>query len=535
MISWLQKVLQKHYKWLFSIMLIIIIIAFVFTIGGSPGIGHSQVSSKKQMYYGINLNNQEEIHKLFRNANISHILNTGQSISNKQMAENLALTRPPLLFLAKKLEIFHPNEFELTEYIKTRPLFKNSEGDFDPTKYQEFINQVKKDKNLSEHIVREVLIEDKEMDQISNLLGGPGYALPFESQLITSRKKTTWSIDVASLDVQELSANLEVPEDKLEEHYKNNKLSFATPPTIEIAYALFPTEKFLSKVPSPSDNELKTFYENNIEELDEKDKPFEEIKPKILAAYKKNQAEREAAESANNLQIELHSNEVPFNSEEFKNLLKKYNLTLTHIPPFPAKSIPSGTLIPKQLLREASNLNATHYYSDVATSDQGAFMLFFKGEHPATTPSIEEIKQDLIEHFLAQESHKLLESKAKILDKTLASAVKANKSFKKIAKDEGLQVTSFEKFNILDAPAGLDKTILTDVQKLSKGAVSPPILRDDRIYFVYVSDKETPVTEENDTETEALFKQLDLFTSMARSYAITNELISKGITESENK
>jgi len=532
MISWLQKVLQKHYKWLFSIMLIIIIIAFVFTIGGSPGIGHSQVSSKKQIFYGINLNNQEQVQKLFRNANISSILNTGQSITNKQMAENLALTRPPLLFLAKKLEIIHPNEFELTEYIKTRPLFKNAEGDFDPQKYKEFINQVKKDANLSEHLVREVLTEDEQMDKVSNLLGGPGYALPFESQFLSSRQKTIWSVDVASLDVQELSTNLNVSDEKLEEHYANNKLNFTTPPTVEIAYALFPTEKFLSQVPSPSDDELKEFQQTDFKD-EEKDKTFEEIKPKILAAYKKNQAERLAAESANNLQIELHTNNVPYNSEEFKNLLKKYNLTLTHIPPFPVKSTPKGTPVPQQLLREASKLNINNYYSDVATSDKGAFMLFFKAEHPPTVPPFEEIKKDLMDHFVAQESHKLLESKAKILDKTLASAVKADKSFKKVAKEEGLKVTSFDKFKLLEAPSGLDKTIIPDIQKLSKGAVSSPIIRDDRIYFVYVRDKEIPTPSESDSDSQALFKQLDVFTSMARSYSITNELIAKGLADSE--
>ena len=39
MISWSQTILQKHNKWLFSILLVVIIIAFVFTIGNTPGIG----------------------------------------------------------------------------------------------------------------------------------------------------------------------------------------------------------------------------------------------------------------------------------------------------------------------------------------------------------------------------------------------------------------------------------------------------------------------------------------------------------------
>src|ERR1700719_1113888 len=47
MIPWLQRVLQRHYKWLLSIILATIAITFVFTIG----IGMSK--------YGINLNDPE--------------------------------------------------------------------------------------------------------------------------------------------------------------------------------------------------------------------------------------------------------------------------------------------------------------------------------------------------------------------------------------------------------------------------------------------------------------------------------------------
>lgn len=536
MISWTQRVLQKHYKWLFSIMLAIIIVAFVFTIGGSPGIGRSKTSTKKQMYYGTNLNSPEQIRELFRNANISNILNTGESISNKQLAENLALSRPALLSLANKLELPNPNEFELTEYIKTKPLFKGTDGQFDPKKYQEFIQVVKSDKNLNEHIVREVLAQDDRMDHTANLLGGPGYAPTFEAEFIMARQKTIWSIDIATLNTKDLNSNIGVPEDKLEEYYKTNKLNFATPPRVEIAYTSFPLQQFLAKIAIPSDEVLKGFYESHIElfpQADENTKPFEDIKPKVLDAYKKDRATRLSAEAANDLQLELYHNPIPFNSEAFKTLLKKHNVKLAHIPPFDANSIPKGTPVPTQLLREAFKLNEQHYFSDIASSDQGAFMIFFKKEQPTYIPPLEEIKNELKDQFLVKESHKLLDSKAKILDKTLVAAVKAGKSFKSIAKEEGLKVTSFDKFQILEAPKDLDKTLLPDIQILNKGDVSPFIMRDDHIYFIHITDKEVPTISETDPEVKALSTQLESFTSMARVHAVTSELITKGLEESE--
>lgn len=536
MISWMQRILQKHYKWLFTIMLAIIIVAFVFTIGGSPGIGRSKISTKKQMYYGVNLNNPDQIRELFRNANISNILNTGQSITNNQVAENLSLARPPLLTLAHKFQLLHPNEYELTEYIKTRPLFKQADGNFDPKKYQDFIQLVKSDKNLNEHIIREVLAQDEQMDNTSQLIGGPGYTLPFEATFIIARQKTLWSVDIATLDVKDLTTNTTIPEDKLEEYYTTNKLNFATPALIEIAYAMFPLEEFLSKVPTPASATLKEFYEshpNLFTQEDEKDKSFEKNKDKALESYKKDRAARLAAEAADSFQSELYHNYVPFNSEGFKKLLKKHKVTLTHIPPFDKNTLPQGTSVPQKLLREALTLNEQNYFSDVASSDKGSFMVFFKKEHHTYVPPFEEIKQQLHEELLSKESYKLLESKAKILDKTLVTAVKTDKSFKKIAKEEGLKVTSFDKFKILEAPEGLDKTLLPDIQKLNKGDVSPFIMRDDRVYFIHISDKEIPTIQENDPEVQSLLIQLDSFSSMARIHAITSELITKGLEKSE--
>lgn len=532
----MQRVLQKHYKWLFSIMLVIIIIAFVFTIGGSPGIGHSRASTKKQMYYGVNLGNPQEIQTLFRNANLSNILNTGQNISNNQMAENLALARPLLLTIANKLELIRPNEYELTEYIKTMPIFKDRDGNFDQNKYKEFIQTIKSDPKINEHIVREVLTEDFRMDHVIKLLSGPGYVLPYETQLILERQKTVWSVDIATLDFKDFNSNISVPEDKLEEYYKTNKFNFATPTRIEIAYTSFPIEQFQAKVPNPSDQELNDFYETHLSlfpQPKDNTKPFEEIKNSVIESYKKDRATRLAAEAAHDLQLELYNNAILFNSDKFKSLLKKYHLSLTDVPAFDENTIPTGTPLPQPLLRQALTLNAEHYFSDVASSSKGAFIVFFKKEHPVYIPPIEEIKNELKQQYLAKENLRLLDSRAKILDKTLTADIKSGKAFKNAAKDENLKLVSFDNFNILEAPKGLDKTLLPDIQALSKGEISPIIMRDDRVYFIYIKDKETPLVTADSADAQTLLKQLEPFNAAMRSQNILNELISQALKESE--
>lgn len=537
MISWLQRVLQKHYKWLFSIMLGIIIIAFVFTIGGSPGIGRSKHSTAKQMYYGINLNNPEMVHELFLQANLSNILNTGKNIPNNQAAESLALSRPVLLDLAKKLEILKPNEYELAEYIKTKPVFHGTDGNFDAQKYQDFLKVIKNDPKMTEGLVRTVLSQDMEIDRVLNLLGGPGYVLPFEAELSVERQQTLWSIDVASLDFQDFNSNIAVPEDKLEEFYIANKFNFATPSQTEVTYLTFPSERFITKIATPSDEDLKTFYDSHLPLFTQADsvKPFEEVKDRVIESYKKDRAVRLAAEAANDFEYDIYQNRIPLNSKDFEAALKKFHVSQQKGPSFDAQSIPTDSPIPQQLLKQALTLNETNYFTDVATTDKGAFIVLFKEEHPVSIPPLEEIKNELKTQYLAKENLKLLDSKSKILDKTINAALKNGKHFKEVAKNEGLKVASFDKFNILEAPKDLDRTLLQDIHSLAKDETSSPIMRDDRIYFIHVSNKEVPVLTDDNPEVQALLKQLDGFTSTMRSQSIVNELIMQGLEASAKK
>lgn len=535
MISWLQRVLQRHYKWLFSIMLAIIIIAFVFTVGGSPGIGRSRHSTVKQMYYGINLNDPEEVRELFQYANLSNILNTGKNITNNQVAENMALSRPVLLKLAKQLEVLKPNEYELAEYIKTKPVFKDDDGKFDVKKYQDFLKAIKNDPKMDEGVVRMILSQDIEIDHVLKLLGGPGYVLPFEAMLSVERQKTLWSIDVASLDFQDFNSDIAVPEDKLAEFYTANKYNFATPTQLEVSYIKFPVDRFLKKIASPSDEELKNFYDSNLDlftQVKDDVKPFEEVKSKVIDLYKRDRALRLAAEAANDFEYDVYQNRVALNSNDFKAALKKYDVSLEKGPIFDANSIPKESPIPQQLLKQALTLSENNYFSDVATNEKGAFIVLFKEEHPISIPPLEEIKNELKKQYLAKENLRLLESKSKILDKILNTAVKSGKSFKEVAKNEGLKVVSFDKFNILEAPKDLDKTLLQDIHILNKGDISSPIMRDDRFYFIYVSDKDFPAVSADNADVQSLLKQLDPFTSTMRAQGIVGDLIAQGLEAS---
>ena len=71
MISSLQNFLQKHHKLLFGTLLIIIVIAFVFTIG-APGVGLRRM--KHSYLYGMYLSDAHEKDEMRRDVLCSAVL-----------------------------------------------------------------------------------------------------------------------------------------------------------------------------------------------------------------------------------------------------------------------------------------------------------------------------------------------------------------------------------------------------------------------------------------------------------------------------
>jgi hypothetical protein len=55
MISWIQHHLIRHGRWVFLSLLAVIIVAFVFTIGNTPGCTTDRSGYEENLYYGIDL------------------------------------------------------------------------------------------------------------------------------------------------------------------------------------------------------------------------------------------------------------------------------------------------------------------------------------------------------------------------------------------------------------------------------------------------------------------------------------------------
>ena len=60
MISWIQNHLIRHGRWIFISLLVVIIVAFVFTIGNTPGCTTNRSNYVAENFFGYDLNSPNE-------------------------------------------------------------------------------------------------------------------------------------------------------------------------------------------------------------------------------------------------------------------------------------------------------------------------------------------------------------------------------------------------------------------------------------------------------------------------------------------
>ena len=194
MISWIQNHLIKHGRWVFLTLLAIIIIAFVFTIGNTPGCTSNQSNYTKQLFYGYDLNSSHEMNSLSKKVSLSAILRSGRPIQNEQQFQSQLTGRIALLHLADEIGVPPPGQEAISTYIQSMAAFRGPDGQFSPDAYTRFIDSIESNPNMQQDLIVVVLEEDYRIDQVRKVLYGPGYFLPSEANSQVQRSETELAI-----------------------------------------------------------------------------------------------------------------------------------------------------------------------------------------------------------------------------------------------------------------------------------------------------------------------------------------------------
>jgi len=561
MISWIQQHLIRHGRWIFLLLLAVVIVAFVFTIGNVPGFGPATGGAQKREFYGYDLNSRQDMQALSDMFTLSRIFRNGQPPRNQQRARQGTLERIALLHLADRIGIPEPSSSTLSDYIHGLRPFQTPQGEFSQDRYTRMMDRLKTNPRFSDDRIVRVLKDDYRLQQLRETLQGPGYILPSEAVEQARRSQTEYALSTATLDYAAFDPEIRPDEAKLRQYYERNAETFRVPELVQASYVFFPSQAFMDDAAEPSESELRSHFVDNRERFvqarqdeestgaegdgasdsaagdgngssarDDKQVTFEDVKAAVRQDYLEKRAERLANEAAEALAFSFYEEEIDLGGERFDKKLAASQAKRVDLPPYDPEA-PEGSDLPADFLGAAKRLDGKRYYSDPHELEDGFGILIREGREPSRVPPFEEIRDEVRQAYSESEKRRLFNEKGQELKTSLESALEEGKGFSDAASALGLETRRYEPFTRRNRPRDLPGNLLSEAENLEEGAVSPMISDESAGRFVYLRSKNVPEINPDDPSVQRNRQFLTRFHGMLRVRGVVDAMIQKEMPE----
>lgn len=546
MISWIQNHLIRHGRWIFLTLLAVIIVAFVFTIGNTPGCTSNQSAYQKQDFYGYDLNSSHEMGVISEKVSLSALLNTGRPIQSEQQFQSQLTSRIALLYLAAEIGIPAPNQKTLEAYIMTKAAFRGPDGQFSRDAYTAFVDNIDSNPRMPQGLFVVVLEEDYRIDQIGNALSGPGYLLPSEALAQTKRNETSLKLATAEINYAEFSPEVAPSEEALKEYYTANSSRYEIAERIQASYITFAAAKYADQVVEAEESDLRAHFIANRArfvaaheaaqpkaEDAEAEKPtitFEDVRDAVAADLAAEATLRITNQAAQSFAYKLYNEKIEQDSAAFNKLLNESGLALTEIAPYTAEGAARRALS-TEMLESAFALSKNRYFSDAYAIDEGFGVLIYKGRIAPEIPAFETVKAVVTADYITEEKRRLFNENGERLEAELKAKIAEGINFVEAAEALGLKASTNEAFKIGEAPRTFNQAALQKAQSMEAGELSPMLTSGPTGIFVYVEEKNVPEIAADDENLIQARSFLQRYASYVSSNALISELVARGISE----
>lgn len=548
MISWIQKNLQQHYRIVFGILLILIIISFVFITNASSGFGHADQKVRNTPFFDRNLGTKADVEKIYRDAQIAIELQFGMPAGSVPQFEQFALSRYAGLYMADQLRVPQPNQFELEQHIKTLRVFAGENGEFDATRYAEFRNQLGKNGGPSQGQVFRVLADDVRIERATRLIVGPGYALPADVKRELALAETSWTLATATIDRTSFNPSITPSEADLTRFFEENALRYTIPAQVAVSYAAFLADNYAAALPTPSEQDVRNFYDSNparfpvaerkAGELPNPDADFAAVRADVEKALKAAAAARVASQAADNFAVALYENKITAASPELNALLAQHNVTLKDTGAFSYDNVPAelgrNPAVPAAALR----LSAERPVSDAIPTENGSVVLFWKDSVPSRQPDFAEARAKVSADYIAQQKEQRFVELGRTLRAGIQSRMKAGESFDKAvattasAASVKVETKTLPAFTLRQPPQDFDPSIYRLLESLNQGDVSEMAVASDKGVIAYAQAKTLPDLTENNPQYAELRTRIAQSNASANGYAFFRNLVEQELAKS---
>lgn len=524
MITWIQKTFQQHFRIIFFVLLVFIVISFVFTFNASNGFGRSEHAGAKRPFYGIDLTSEQDVSRLFADTSLSTFLTQGGRYQDNTQLQQAAFTRRALLVSADKLRIPNPTQAELKAQIQMLPLFMDQEGKFDAVRYNEFrqnpaiISQYIGYTITGDDVIR-ILNENARISAFAKLIAGPGYALPSDVQQILAQAETSWTLVTATISRESFKPTISLNEIELTQAFESNRLRYTLPARYRVSYAEIPAAAFANTA-TVTDEHVRSFYDSNPTRFPKPaaapasiaapapttpDEEFALVKPQVEAALRQALANRAANKIASDLSVRIYKEKISTSSPEFAQLLASSQATQKQMSDFSVNDIPAQFGANRAAIaKEVAALGADNRVSNAIDTGNGAIVLFWQETIPAREPQFAEVREKVAADYTDQQKQKrfvdLGQSMKAEIQAALTTGSTPEQAITKAAANANVVATTktLSPFTLRQPPQDIEGFIYGALEKLDQGSLSNMAIVGGDGHFVYALNKKLPdLTEAN--------------------------------------
>jgi len=542
MISWIQKYFQKHFKFVFLLVLLAIGLPMVVIYSSSGG-GHTEnIKMLDRPFFGVNLDNPEHMRRISLDSELSVFLRVGYPALQAAQLKQYALQRVAGLALADQLHLPTPTPDQVSKYILTLRAFQNEQGQFDQSAYTRFSDSLKPGTGGATIAdVNRVLRDDARLAEVAKLLGGPGYLQPVDVKLQLTRIDSTWTVQVAALDYASFSPTLNPTEEALKKFHADNAVRYDVPARPKVSIIELKAADFRPSI-NPTEEQLRAYYNANIAsfpvpEADKKDAAgttpvdnFPKVRAQVEAAIMSAASRRITSEAANQLTLALFERKFTANSPELAQFLLAQRHPAVAIPAFSPARPPADRPWLANYGAALSRLSRERFFTDPLPSPDGYVILLWNDSLPAYTPAFVEVREQVAADYRLTEKRRLFSERGAALKATLQNAAATPTGFADKAAAEKLDVKTYANFTLRQPPQDLPAEVGQALLTLSAGEVSNFIGAGDKGVLVYAQTKKLPdLTPANPRYAEIQTQ----FTAMVANYG-ENSVLGE-LTEAELK
>ena len=545
MISWIQRTFQHHFRLIFAILLVGMVIPFIFTIGSTPGVGRADRRTATRDFFGHNLLSQSEDRALIEDARISADLQYGQNVTPDQI-QYYMYQRVAAQYLADQLHVPQPSTTEITEFIKRLRIFAGPQGQFDVTRYDAFRNSLKGASGTSEADIARVIRDDVRMVKLQRFLAGPGYVTPGDVKEVLLKGDTSWTLSLATVDYAAFSPDINLTEAEISKFYSDNIFRYTIAPRTVADFVRFAASDYTAGI-APTDAEVREYYDSNpsLFPKPQAAKPavakadpnadFAAVQAQVRQALILETARQGAVKAASDLAYALYEGKV--SRDSLASFLASRKLKTESLAPFTREAGPAELEGSPEVANAAFELNAARFYSEGLPTKTGAVVLIWKELLPSREPALAEIREKVVADAKDNQKRIRFVEFGRTLRAGIERRLKSGEAFDKaVAAAAGgvkVEVKSLPAFTLRSQPRDVDPSVFSLLERLDKGGVTEMEATAEKGILVYAADKKVPVTDESNP----LFAQykLQLADTYARADAtsIMRELVDGELKRSE--